>query len=167
MHYVDISLCRETIFPFIHEYLSEHESAPAYGEEERGMGELEKVLTFVRDDEFYPTFAEKAAYLICGLAGSQYFSNGNKRSGVAVLLLFLALNNAKVEMLDPESYRKLLLDFYPHALWEENPDITDAHALFLYNLVLVIGDRNQRGDDGFDRLKENVGKLCAHLYRIP
>lgn len=79
MRYVDITLCRAKVFPFIHAYLSETEAAPNYEEEVLGMGQLEKVLTLVRQDEYYPRFADKAAYFLCGLAGAQYFSNGNKR----------------------------------------------------------------------------------------
>lgn len=99
MQYVDIAECREEVFPFIHEFLSEHEPSPEYCNEQRGMDELQKVLAFAKDDKFYPAFSDKSAYLICSIAGSQYFSNGNKRLGTAVLLFFLAINNVEVEML--------------------------------------------------------------------
>lgn len=164
MHYLDIVYCRETIFPFIQRNLTQQEPAPLYPHEERGMNELIKVLTFARDDIFYPTFPEKAAYIFCSIAGSQYFSNGNKRLGVATLLFFLALNNTEMELLHTQEYQKLLTDFFPSAEWEHNANITNTHALFLYNLAIVIGDRHRWGSGGFDGLKANVTKLCAHLY---
>jgi prophage maintenance system killer protein len=71
MRYLDLEFCRSVVFPFIHRNLTAHEPAPMYEQEQR--------LTFIRDDQFYPTPEEKAAYLICGIASAQYFSNGNKR----------------------------------------------------------------------------------------
>ena len=79
MQYVTLELCRAIVFPFIHARLTDAEAAPAYAYEEAGMQQLLKVLELVREDTYYPTFQEKAAYLFCGLAGAQYFSNGNKR----------------------------------------------------------------------------------------
>lgn len=69
MHYLDIIRCREMVFPFIHRTLAHAEPAPAYEQEERGMGELGKVLMFARDDQFYPGFAEKASYMLCSIVG--------------------------------------------------------------------------------------------------
>lgn len=63
-------------------------------------------------------------------------------------------------------YKNFLIEIFPSAKWENNLNIEHPHALFLYNLALVIGDRKRWGGGGFDELKANVGKLFAHIYRI-
>ncbi len=44
------------------------------------------------DYEMYPTAEEKAAAVCCGLIGNHGFVDGNKRIGVAVMLLMLKMN---------------------------------------------------------------------------
>lgn len=154
------------VFPFIHRTLAHAEPAPAYEQEERGMGELGKVLAFARDDQFYPGFAEKASYMICSIAGSQYFTNGNKRLGIATLVFFLSMNDASVENIDTQGYEKIVQQFFPDATWEHNPAITDPHALFLYNLAITIGDRAKWGCRDFTTLREKVAALFGHIYQL-
>lgn len=43
-------------------------------------------------EEFYPALAEKAAALLQGVVIAHPFLDGNKRAGLAAMLLFLALN---------------------------------------------------------------------------
>ncbi|MBI5288226.1 MAG: type II toxin-antitoxin system death-on-curing family toxin, partial [Chloroflexi bacterium] len=51
--------------------------------------------------EFYPELAEKAAALLQGVVIAHPFLDGNKRAGLAAMLLFLALNGvATVPELD-------------------------------------------------------------------
>lgn len=72
MEYLDLQICVSDVFPFIHALLTKNEPAPAYTQEQSGMQELEKVLTFMRDDRFYPSFTEKAAYMMCSIAGRDH-----------------------------------------------------------------------------------------------
>src|SRR3989344_4590482 len=96
VEYFDYEACEKYAFPYIYAELTSAEQAPDYSHEPNGVGELQKVLNFVRNDTYYPAFEDKAAYLICSIAGSQYFSNGNKRLSVVVLLMFLMKNNVLV-----------------------------------------------------------------------
>jgi len=166
MEYLSFDECKKDIFPFIHQHLTHEEPAPAYEAEARGVEELKKVLTFVQDNMFYETFAEKAAYLLCSITGSQYFSNGNKRVGVGVLLFFLGINDATLESLDDNSYEALLKQSFPNSQWDPNQNIPDAHALFLYNLAIVIGDRTQWGGASYQEVKQRVTNMFAHLYSV-
>jgi death-on-curing protein len=43
--------------------------------------------------DLYPTFVKKAAILYYGLVKNHCFSNGNKRTATAALLVFLYINN--------------------------------------------------------------------------
>lgn len=164
MEYVTLAICRAHVFPYIHKYLSRTEAAPDYENELRGMLELEKVLTFVHDDRYYPTFAGKAAYLLCGLAGAQYFSNGNKRLGVTTLMQFILMNEINIRTLPPEKFVDLLGLVFPNHRWEDNPNIGGAHALFLYNLALVVGNRANCGYPDFGSLKDAVSEIFDYLY---
>lgn len=164
MRYVTLAICRAHVFPYIHKHLSKTEAAPEYENELQGMAQLEKVLTFVSDDAYYPTFAEKAAYLLCGLAGAQYFSNGNKRLGVTTLMQFILMNGVSIRSLSGEKFQELVGFVFPKHQWDSNPHIGSAHALFLYNLALVVGNRASWGCSDFDSLKNAVSEICAYLY---
>jgi death on curing protein len=50
-----------------------------------------------------------AAYLV-GFAGSQGFNDGNKRTGVACALVFLAINGISVDSIDPQQLQDLALE---------------------------------------------------------
>lgn len=60
--------------------------------EVRDEGGLEKVLDFVRNDEYYPTFEEKLTYLVYSLCHGHYFADGNKRISLVVGAHFLIKN---------------------------------------------------------------------------
>ncbi len=47
--------------------------------------------------------ADLAAMYLLGFAGSQGFNDGNKRTGVACALVFLAINGIAVDSIDPVS----------------------------------------------------------------
>lgn len=166
MRYVGPEDCQTIAFPYIHQHLSRGEPAPAYAEESTGLEELKKVLTLVQDDRYYPTLADKSSYVLCGIAGAQYFSNGNKRLGVVTLLLFLIVNRVELLVLPKKAYPELLLDQFPEHRWEENPYITGDFSLFLYNLAIVIGDRNRWGVDDFGALRKRVAVIFERLFRL-
>lgn len=51
--------------------------------------------------------ADLAAMYLVGFAGSQGFNDGNKRTGVACALVFLAINGIVVDDIDAESLQAL------------------------------------------------------------
>lgn len=168
MEYVSLEDCKTDIFPFIYAELTRTEPSAQYEQESNGLAELDKVLHLVQNDSFYPTFPDKAAYLLCSVAGSQYFSNGNKRLGVSVLMQFRIQNNARQLVLTATKYQEMLAKFFPKHAWESNSTIIEADPLFLYNLAIVIGDRNQWGEAvNFDVLKKKVSEMFSELYVLP
>ena len=48
-------------------------------------------------EELYPEIADKAAILIYGIINNHPFLDGNKRTGIHCMLVFLFLNDYKVE----------------------------------------------------------------------
>ncbi len=163
VRYFGINACKLYGFPYIYSELTESENAPDYESEPEGIAELEKVLEFVKNDSYYPNFSEKSAYIICSIAGSQYFSNGNKRLSIVTLLMFLQLNDTLIR----ENYkylRKTLSKYFPKHVWEENPNIQLAHSLFLYNLAIIIGDRARWEIDDFAEVRQRVGVIFSDIH---
>lgn len=59
----------------------------------RDSGGLEKVLDFVKNDDYYPSFEDKLTYLVYGLCHGHYFGDGNKRISLVAGAHFLLKNN--------------------------------------------------------------------------
>jgi prophage maintenance system killer protein len=164
MQYITEEMMRKHAFPYIQKQLANAEAAPDYEREPNGMSELRKVLEFVQQDLYYPTFEEKAAYLLCSIAASQYFSNGNKRLSVMTLVLFLSANAVIIDEDSVESYKNILQEVFPLHVWEHNAEIKSSHALFLYNLAALLGDRTKWGTNDFPQVRERVATIFRHLY---
>lgn len=166
MRYLTLDDCRRAVFSYIYRNLSVEEPAPAYELENEGMAELDKVLELVQTS-YYPALHDKAAYIVSSLAGSQYFSNGNKRLAVITLLAFLLLNDTEVKRRSTNEYQELLKEYFPLHDWEHNKVIQDSHAVFLYNLAIVIGDRNKWGGLSFSALWRTIAQMFGDIYRFP
>ena len=55
-------------------------------------GGIRKVLDFVQNDLYYPTFNEKLTYLVYGLCTGHYFEDSNKRVALTIGVWFLVHN---------------------------------------------------------------------------
>jgi death-on-curing protein len=55
-------------------------------------GGIRKVLEFVKNDLYYPTFIDKLTYLVFGLCTGHYFEDSNKRVSLTVGVWFLVNN---------------------------------------------------------------------------
>ena len=53
---------------------------------------LDRILDYVQDDLYYPTFEDKLTYLIFSINRGHIFADGNKRLSITVGALFLLLN---------------------------------------------------------------------------
>lgn len=60
--------------------------------------------TFMGKD-LYPTLYDKAVRYLFGFAGNQVFLDGNKRTAVAVMLIFLDINGISVDVTSEELER--------------------------------------------------------------
>ena len=78
------------------------------------------------DAEAYPTIAQKAAAVCCGLIGNHGFVDGNKRIGIRVMLLILRKNGVSISFTQQELIRlgldaaKGLLSVGDVATWIES-----------------------------------------------
>lgn len=55
-------------------------------------GGIRKVLDFVQNNMYYPTFVEKLTYLVFGLCTGHYFEDSNKRVALTIGVWFLVHN---------------------------------------------------------------------------
>ena len=67
----------------------------------RNGGLIDGAASFA-GQERYPTMQEKAAAICCRLIGNHGFIDGNKRIGIAVLLLIIHQNGMKIEYTQTE-----------------------------------------------------------------
>ena len=58
----------------------------------KDAGGIRKVLDFVQNDLYYPTFAEKLTYLVFGFCTGHYFEDSNKRVALTLGVWFLVHN---------------------------------------------------------------------------
>ena len=56
------------------------------------LEQLDSILDFVQNDNYYPTFEDKLTYLIFSINRNHLFSDGNKRLSITIGALFLLLN---------------------------------------------------------------------------
>jgi death on curing protein len=59
-------------------------------------GQLESSLTHLQNDDYYPDFVDKLTYLVFALVKFHVFSDGNKRSSIALGAYFLELNGYRI-----------------------------------------------------------------------
>lgn len=73
---------------------------------------LERPKTGFGEKEFYPTVIEKACCYFHSIVKNHIFHNGNKRTGLSVFIVFLAINGFKFTMpeKDAEDYTVNLAD---------------------------------------------------------
>jgi death on curing protein len=56
------------------------------------QGQLESSLTHIQNDSYYPEFTDKLTHLVFAIIQFHVFSDGNKRSSIALGAYFLELN---------------------------------------------------------------------------
>lgn len=56
------------------------------------IGLLDSVLDFIQSDIYYPNFEDKLTHLVYSVNKNHAFSDGNKRSSIALGVAFLELN---------------------------------------------------------------------------
>jgi death on curing protein len=112
-------------------------------------GQLESSLTHLQNDDYYPEFVDKLTYLIFALVKFHVFSDGNKRSSIALGTYFLELNghsitkkfvmemeNIVVWLAENKIKEDLLKDLIESLIYED--DYSEELKLRLFLAVSVI-----------------------------
>ena len=166
MRYPTLSAAKELLFPLIRNNMSKAEPAPYYDDERRGLDRLAATFELMQRDD-YPDDLSKAAYLFCSVIDGHFFSNGNKRLGVAVLTYFLIVNGWKISAPELGVMREELRRFFPHLQWEEISAFRFVHEYFFYHLALIVADRKQKGSMKFSEEQKAVRELLGVIAIEP
>jgi len=106
---------------------------PDYRHEDDGS--LNKCLDLVKNDDYYPGFLDKAAYLFVAIIKNHFFSNGNKRLAYVVLVYFLNINGW--------TYKR-------------------QSDLALKDVAIYIADSERNQNASFEALKNYAGQYLAN-----
>lgn len=97
-------------------------------------GQLESIIDFVQNDDYYPAFEDKISYLFYSINKGHCFNDGNKRASVALSAYFLEINclgfcvdrfitqmeNIAVDVADNRIGRELLLEIISSIICEDD-----------------------------------------------
>src|SRR5690606_8963648 len=111
-------------FRFISERYSKLEEVPSY-REKTGFPNLMATLERAKEDIYYPDLVSKAAYLFININKGHFFSNGNKRLSIVILLLFLIINSCSFKNEDKEWYKGKLNALFPECTDLPMEDFSD------------------------------------------
>ncbi|MEK6882228.1 MAG: type II toxin-antitoxin system death-on-curing family toxin, partial [Nanoarchaeota archaeon] len=78
-----------------------------------GIEKLLGVLQGVQMDEFYKDLFDKAAYLLVQINKGHFFSNGNKRLALVMLMGFININDYHIKNLPKEDYKNKIKSLFP------------------------------------------------------
>lgn len=144
----------DSIFEFVQERYAKIEEVPAY-KDEPGFEKFCGVLVQVQSDNYYPTVFDKAVYLVLNINKGHFFSNGNKRLALVIMISFLAINGFGLRAESKEWYRNTLEDLFPeYKQWEDFDEFTSTDFA-TYNLSIMIADSGVYGIT-HDELKRRI-----------
>jgi death-on-curing protein len=98
----------------------------------RDLGQLESILELIQYDLYYPNFEDKLTHLFYAINKGHTFSDGNKRSSIALSTYFMEVNgyafavskfivemeNIAVDVADNRIEKNLLLEIIISILYE-------------------------------------------------
>lgn len=85
MNYIDIEYAMK-----VHDMIIEKSGGMSGSKD---LGQLESVLTHIKNDIYYPSFEDKLTHLIFSLIQFHMFNDGNKRTSISLGLYFMNLNH--------------------------------------------------------------------------
>lgn len=130
------------------------------------MNSLKTVLELIKNDNYYPSFVEKAAYLFCSISQKHAFDNGNKRLAATLLRYFLADNKVKTIDATVVQWKAVVKFLFPSYQWQEI-DIDDAFYALLYNLAFITADSQLRPGINFEQCKILLTQLFERIFDVP
>ncbi len=128
----------------VHDWIIDH-SGGLHGIKD--LGQLDSVLNHIKNNDYYPTFEEKLVHIIFSINKFHAFSDGNKRSSIALGSYFLELNgydfivkkfvlemeNIVVWLAENKINKELLAEIVNSLIFEE--DYSESLKLKIANAV--------------------------------
>lgn len=141
INYISISSAQE-----IHRLTIVHSGGGTF--EHLDLGRLDRVLTNIQNDDYYPTFVDKLTHLFYCTCEFHCFADGNKRLAITLSAQFLLINGymsvAKhfLEITENISYQvaagkidKELLHRILAAILEDTYDMDEELKLDIFNAI--------------------------------
>ncbi len=116
---------------------SDNEPLPDYRKEDKGN--MTPFLDFIKNDEYYPTIFDKAAYLFTTIIERHLFSNGNKRLAFMVLAYFMELNGYEY--------------------------VVPSEGFKLKDIAYYVSDKTRNKSASFDELKQYVAVYITNNFQ--
>ena len=142
------------IFGLIEEHYTAYEVVPKYAADINAVGKVEGVVVMLKTD-YYPTFLDKATYLLIQINQGHFFENGNKRLALVMFLYFTLTNSYRFKKYSKDEQKEKLKELFPEYGQFVDFDRFDATDFANYNLSIIIADSKQYGIS-FDDLKRRV-----------
>ncbi len=156
--YIENGGLLQAIFDFIEARYSQREEVPMY-KDEPGLPKLHSTLERVKDDTYYPDVIDKAVYLFININKGHFFSNGNKRLSIVVLVLFLVINDLLFKSESKEWYKTKLTELFPECesiAFDDFPEFSaiDFCAYHLAIRTAASGEFGINHQDLKDRIRD-------------
>ena len=143
------------LFELVRKYYGRNEEVPAYESYKDDIAKLSGVLSGVKSDTFYPSLAQKAAYLFLQVNKGHFFPNGNKRFALVTAISFININDYRIKELTFDEYQFLIRKLFPrYERFQSFPDFF-PEEFALYNLSIIVAESHKYVDN-FEELKKSV-----------
>ncbi|MDI3320178.1 type II toxin-antitoxin system death-on-curing family toxin [Pinibacter soli] len=137
----------------------------------KDIGNIDSILVHIQNDVYYPTFEEKLTHLIFSFNKSHAFSDGNKRTSIALGAFFLELNgldflvdkfiiemeNLAVTVADNIIDKELLQEIVTSLISEE--DYSEVLKLKIVNALERVSPDCEQLSMGTDFYKDSYSEL--------
>ncbi|MCK5510663.1 Fic family protein [Candidatus Parcubacteria bacterium] len=156
MNYPKIKDYYDYIFDDIRGLVYDDKQKPFYEKDTEGIEKLKSTLDLVKNDTYYPTFFDKAAYIFISLSAGHYFINGNKRLALFSYFYFTTIDDYSFKSLSIKTYKKWFKKYFANFTMSSHDfQYNVGWALYNFNRVVNIKySENKTGHQyNFDELK--------------
>lgn len=129
---LEYQMAKQAIYSLKRELVTKGEASELFGHERDNTleGIIGNLYQTFGGEDLYPSTSEKAAHLIYFIIKDHPFSDGNKRIGCLLFLLFLNINEFEMKFITPESLTALAL-----LIAESNPAQKEIIVKLIVNLI--------------------------------
>lgn len=146
------------------EFDRKYDKVPEYERETEAVEELKSLIERLTADQYYPNLKIKASNLFINTIKSHYFSNGNKRLGIVITIIFLIKNDLGVKELDKQKHKSKLKNLFPnYNNFYDEEEFTSTDFGF-YNLAKIIASNKEIGVK-LETLKDKTRSFFRFCYR--
>lgn len=144
------------IFKTVRDLAYDDVEKPIYENEKKGIKKLESILELIKNNNYYPSYYKKAAYLFTSISTGHYFSNGNKRLALAALFVFNYINDFIGRSVRKEKYKSWFKEKFPNYELDQNNYSSNLDwAAYNYSKAINIKEGHNKGHIySFDELKD-------------